>query len=318
LGSNTEDGYFREVSVEVPNYFCDSSRGTHTVMLGSSLYIDEMDLSLDTDGSSLGLSLGGPPIRLKHTSISLRLDEVEHDSDGEPILLICTAIFDDICNTSIGKADPSDVVVVALKNSIQWVPAPSVSIESHVYNLRRNPPAQNCTASSINTNELETPLTPLGSEVQLPSLADWSREFNAQNETIIITSRIEPFIANWEPIEGRHIIIDGVGFFSIQKISKNVDGNAVKSDGSHSPERSLAAYHTANMIEPSRYRAHVLSSSNGNHSLSKDTLLSPLRAGLSRTPLDSPHAQADSETSTTPLMRDLPQLNKYFRMLKVI
>jgi hypothetical protein len=98
-----------ETAFEVPDFPFDPSRGkTHTVVFGSSIFIDGNDFRMEASEDYFGLS-PGKLVSLKYCSAKIKCVDVVLNSKGEPTEVIC----DDVS---------TDVNEPKAKVAIQWVP----------------------------------------------------------------------------------------------------------------------------------------------------------------------------------------------------
>ena len=173
----------------VPDFPFDPSRGSHTVRIEETVYIDRSDFRTVDSEDYYGLA-PGKVVGLKY-AFRVQCESFEADAAGEPVLLRCVALPD------------SDAPEDKPKGSIQWVPA--------------------STAVSITAILFHTPVQ-LNNAADL----GWESEINTEKEIQFQNALIEAYIetiCTQQDNNNTHtlyILFDRIGYFAL-KIDADID-----------------------------------------------------------------------------------------------
>lgn len=169
------DGAISNKELTVPDFPFDPARGSHTVAIESTIYIDESDFRTVDSEDFYGLAVG-KIVGLKY-ACWIRCDSmVTNPETGAPVELLCTAMPE------------SEDAAVKPKSAIQWVPASSaVTAEVRVYN------------SLFTTEE--------------PSDEKWEEELNPESEVVHLNAKIDASVFKWSPVPEKHFQFERLGFF---------------------------------------------------------------------------------------------------------
>ncbi len=165
--------------ITIPDYPFDTTRGNHVIHLENTIYIDRNDFRMEDDKDYFGLA----PKKMVGLKYAFRIicDEVELDSNGEPILLKCSILSD----TDRPDEKP--------KTSIQWVPASTaIPIEARLY-------------STLFT-------------VEEPGDDTWEQELNPESEVVMTNALVDPSLKIHAAAE-KHVQFERLGFFVFDKDS---------------------------------------------------------------------------------------------------
>lgn len=163
--------------ITIADFPFDASRGSHVVHIENTIYIDRNDFRMQDEDDYFGLA----PNKMVGLKYAFRIwcDEVEVDSNGEPVLLKCSILSE----TDRPNEKP--------KTSIQWVPASTaVPVEARLY------------------SHLFT--------VEEPSDATWEQELNPESEVVMSSALADPSLKIHAAAE-KHVQFERLGFFVFDK-----------------------------------------------------------------------------------------------------
>jgi len=166
--------------ITIPNFPFDPTRGSHTVRIENTVFIDKADFRTEDSEDYFGLA-PGKVVGLKY-AFRVRCESVETNAAGEVVLVRVVALPD----SELAEDKP--------KGSIQWVPASSaVPIEARIYN-------------------------PLFT-VEEPTDAGWEAELNPESEIVNTGALVDPSLLSWNPVPEMHFQFERLGFFVVDKDS---------------------------------------------------------------------------------------------------
>lgn len=169
----------KDAELVIPDFPFDATRGSHVVSIENTIYIDRSDFRAEDDSDYFGLA-PNKMVNLKY-AFRIKCDSFEVDANGEPVLVRCSIIPDDVT--------PEEKP----KGSIQWVPASTaVPIEARLY-------------SHLFTTEE-------------PSDEKWEEELNPESEIVKSKALVDSSVFNHVGPE-KYIQLERIGFFILDKDS---------------------------------------------------------------------------------------------------
>lgn len=157
--------------LSVPDFPFAPERGSHTIVIEDTIFVDETDFRMEDSDDFYGLAVG-KIVGLKY-ACWIRCDAVNLDDEGKPVTLLATAI-----------SESSDAALKP-KSTIHWVPSStSATAEVRVYN------------NLFTTEE--------------PSDDHWEAELNQESKVVYPNAKVDASIFTMNPVPERHFQVSFV------------------------------------------------------------------------------------------------------------